>query len=51
VWLGRLLLLSKQLTEAEQQFRRAVELAPGDIRSWNGLFSYYVPRSTIWQKR
>lgn len=41
VWLGRVLLLNKDLVESEQEFKRAVEIS-NDIRAWNGLFSFYL---------
>jgi tetratricopeptide (TPR) repeat protein len=42
LWLGRLLLVTGQSAEAEQEFNRAVELAPEDVRVWNGLFSFHL---------
>lgn len=42
VWLGQTLLLSGQQEQAETTLREAVELAPADVRTWNGLFSFYV---------
>jgi tetratricopeptide (TPR) repeat protein len=41
LWLGRMLLLNRQYAEGEQELKKAVELAPQDIRVWNGLFAYY----------
>lgn len=42
IWLGRLLLIRNRTDEAEQAFQEAVKLAPQDVRSWNGLFSFYI---------
>lgn len=42
LWLGRLLLVSGQSAEAETELTRAVELAPKDVRVWNGMFSYHL---------
>lgn len=42
IWLGRMLLVNDQPAEAEKEFERAVEMEPEDVRSWNGLFSYYL---------
>lgn len=42
IWLGRLLMVCNYPAEAEEAFRQAVELAPHNVSSWNGLFSYYV---------
>jgi tetratricopeptide (TPR) repeat protein len=42
LWLGQLLLDSKQTGEAEAAFRQAVAVNERDVRSWNGLFSFYL---------
>jgi tetratricopeptide (TPR) repeat protein len=48
LWLGRMLLLAnttaspEQFAEAEQAFRKALELNPADVRVWNGLLSFYT---------
>ncbi len=42
VWYGQVLLLDKKQAEAEQAFRKAVEVAPQDVRSWSGLFSFQM---------
>lgn len=42
IWLGRLLLATKHPTEAEQEFMLACSLAPSDVQTWNGLFSFYL---------
>ena len=41
-WLGNLLWLNGQQTEAERVFRDAVEQFPEDQRSWYGLFTFLV---------
>src|SRR6185436_13746749 len=41
-WLGKMLLVNNQPAEAEKAFERAVELQPEDVRSWDGLLSYYL---------
>lgn len=42
IWLGKMLLVNKRPEEAEKEFQRAVDLQPEDVRSWNGLFSFYL---------
>ena len=43
MWLGHTLALEKdKQQEAEATFLKAVELAPKDVRTWSGLFSFYV---------
>ena len=42
VWLGQMLLASADHDEAELAFRRAVELAPTDIRTHNALVAFYA---------
>lgn len=42
VWLGQMLLATKQTEEAESAFREAVQLAPADVRTHSGLFSFYL---------
>jgi predicted Zn-dependent protease len=48
LWLGRVLLrvnttsAPEQLAEAEQAFRKALELDRADVRVWNGLLSFYT---------
>jgi tetratricopeptide (TPR) repeat protein len=42
LWLGRLLLMTNRLTEAGSVFEQATKQAPTDVRSWNGLFTYYL---------
>ena len=44
VWLGRLLTITGELAEAERQFEQAIELAPDDVRSWSGMFSFQLRR-------
>ena len=41
-WLGRMLLLGNSTGESEKEFSKALELAPHDVSSWHGLFSFYV---------
>jgi tetratricopeptide (TPR) repeat protein len=47
LWLARLLLANKQRAEAETEFVKTLELAPNDIRAWNGLFTYYVRTGSL----
>lgn len=42
LWLGRMLLVSGKREEAEKALEKAVELDPTSVRSWNGLFSFYL---------
>ena len=42
IWYGQVLLLNKQQEPADAAFRKAVELAPTDVNSWNGLFSFQL---------
>jgi len=42
VWLGRMLLANKQTKEAEQASRRAVEMAPADVRTYDLLLACYL---------
>jgi len=42
VWLGQMLLAVADHDEAELAFRRAVELAPTDIRTHNALVTFYA---------
>jgi tetratricopeptide (TPR) repeat protein len=42
LWLGRLMMLNQQQVEAEAELNRARELAPKDVRTYNGLFSFYL---------
>ena len=42
LWLGRLLLLTNRLGEARSVFEQATQDSPEDVRSWNGLFTYYL---------
>jgi tetratricopeptide (TPR) repeat protein len=42
LWLARLLLINKQYPAAEAEFRKTLQLAPDDIRAWNGLFTFYL---------
>lgn len=42
IWLGQVYLLSDERDSAESAFRKAVDLAPTDPRTWNGLFSFLV---------
>ena len=38
---GQILLAQKKNEEAEQACHRAIELAPDDVRTWNGLFTCF----------
>lgn len=42
VWLGQTLMLAGRVEEAAKELRTAVDMAPEDIRTWNGLFAFYV---------
>jgi tetratricopeptide (TPR) repeat protein len=42
LWLGRLLLLTNRLSEARTVFEQATKDSPQDVRSWNGLFTFYL---------
>ena len=42
LWLGRLLLMTNQHSEAREVFAKATETSPQDVRSWNGLFTFYL---------
>jgi tetratricopeptide (TPR) repeat protein len=42
LWLGRVLLLKREFAEGEKELKTAVDLAPDDVRMWNGLFAYYT---------
>jgi len=42
LWLGRMLLLTGQLVEAERSLAKAVELGPTDPAAWNGLVALHV---------
>ena len=42
LWLGRLLLVTGQASEACTVFQQATRDWPQDARTWNGLFNYYV---------
>jgi tetratricopeptide (TPR) repeat protein len=41
-WLGRMLMIGNDAGESEKEFMKALELAPHDVSSWHGLFSFYV---------
>jgi len=47
VWirLGQAWLLEEQEASAEQAFRKAVEVAPQDMQTWNVLFSYLLRKN------
>ncbi|MEX2176840.1 MAG: tetratricopeptide repeat protein [Pirellulaceae bacterium] len=51
VWLGRLLLVTGEPALAETEFLKAIELAPRDVRCWNGLFSFYLRTNALEQAR
>jgi tetratricopeptide (TPR) repeat protein len=42
LWLGQAQLAARRTDEAEAAFRQAPTVAPKDVRSWQGLFSYFV---------
>lgn len=42
LWLGRLLMLTGKMAEAHETFQKATEIAPHEVRTWNGMFSYYL---------
>ncbi len=42
LWLGQMLLAVGQREEAETALQKAVELAPDDPRTLNGLFTFYI---------
>jgi len=42
LWLGQVLLAQQKYEEAEQACRKARDLAPEDVRTWNGLFACYL---------
>jgi tetratricopeptide (TPR) repeat protein len=44
IWLGRLLAITGQPAHAQQEFQKAIELAPEDVRSWSGLFAFQLRR-------
>ncbi|MFZ5828913.1 MAG: tetratricopeptide repeat protein [Planctomycetota bacterium] len=42
LWLGQMLAANKRFVEAEQSFLEAVRLAPKEMQTQNGLFSFYI---------
>jgi len=42
IWLGQTLLVNGELEEAEKTLHKAVQLAPKDVRTYNGLFTLYI---------
>jgi tetratricopeptide (TPR) repeat protein len=42
MWLGQMLLANDKPTEAEAALKKAVELAPNDVRTLGALFGFYV---------
>ncbi len=42
LWLGQLLTVMKRNAEAEQAFRKAVEVAPQELRAWQALVQHQV---------
>jgi tetratricopeptide (TPR) repeat protein len=42
LWLGQVLLASGKTAEAETALKKAVELAPDDVRTLGGLFGFYA---------
>ncbi len=42
IWLAQSLMVSNKQQEAETEFKKAVDLARTDVRTWNALFSFYV---------
>ncbi len=42
LWLGQVLLAGGKTAEAETSLKRAVELAPTDVRTLGGLFGFYA---------
>ena len=51
LWLGRLLLVTKNNSEAEKEFTRALELAPRDARAWIAMFIFRQRTGNIVQAR
>jgi tetratricopeptide (TPR) repeat protein len=41
-WLGRMLMMGNKTSDSEKEFKKALELAPHDVSSWHGLFSFYI---------
>ncbi|MCA9213413.1 MAG: tetratricopeptide repeat protein [Planctomycetales bacterium] len=46
-WLGRMLMLSGDIDEAEQELKEVTSLAPNDLHSWSALFSFYLQTNRI----
>lgn len=42
LWYGQMLLLADDDAAAEKAFQQAIELAPHDPQTWNGMFTYYL---------